>query len=358
MSNRVGILVNQYVLHKAMRGRPTNEQFSLYKEIALEHGIDIIIFSIEDIIIGRHRVRGYVPSEEGWQKMTTSIPRVIHKRTLYRSGAPLALLDRLSRRGVTFVNPHRIQNKEKMHVILAGDESANVHIPATWPGSWHSVKQLLDAGHTVIIKPKIGSVGEGVLKIAPLSKRRVLITGRSMRVLSHSGLRQILRNRIPLRHYLVQQCINLARYNERPFDLRVPVQQNDRGEWKVPGTVAKVATTHPFLTNIGQGGSAIRGEIVIAAVFPPETIDALSDRIRRLAFDVAQAVSSRYRHAVDLGLDVGVDSEGKPWLFEVNTRDQRITFLQAGMNRELREIYTNPLLYCASLGQNTDAPQT
>lgn len=357
MSDRIGILVDRLVLHRALRDRPTHEQVSLYREIALAEGIDIIVFCISDISVRRHSLRGYVPSSQGWQRQAAPIPKVIHKRVLYQTNAPLQILDTLRRRGTILVNPHRMQSKQKMHQILSGSASASGHIPPTWDSCWYQLRRQLDTGHSMIMKPKIGSVGQGILKIVPLSKQRVLVTGQSTRELSRPALRKHLRTRMSSHRYLLQQCINLAQYEGRPFDLRVPVQRDGEGNWVVAGMVAKVATGHPFLTNLAQGGHAMPGENAIKAAFAPSISAVLPERIIRLAFDVAQAVAGHYHYAADLGLDVGIDTDGKPWLIEVNTRDQRITFLQAGLHDEFRTLYTNPIAYCSHLNQKLSTPE-
>ena len=53
-----------------------------------------------------------------------------------------------------------------------------------------------------------------------------------------------------------------------------------------------------------------------------------------------------------MGLDIGVDHDGAPWLIEVNTRDQRYTFFNAGMHETFRQLYQNPLAFCAFLAKS------
>lgn len=355
MSGQIGILVDGWTLYKSMRNRSTHEQIPLYRDIALSEGLNIILFALGGLSIRRGKVHGYVPTPAGWQRVTAPIPRVIHKRVLYHTGAPLRILDRLRRRGIVLVNPHRIQDKMRMYRVLAQTPAVQPHIPATWNYRWQKLARHLSAGESTILKPRIGSVGCGIYKVVPLTTKRILITGKYNQILSRSGVRHRLRARITARRYLLQQLLNLASYQGKPFDLRVPVQRNAQGEWVVPGMVAKVATQHPFLTNLAQGGQAIPGEVALNAAFAPETAARLPHQIAKLAIEVGQAVSGAFPHAADLGLDIGVDTSGKPWLIEVNTRDQRITFLQAGMLSELRTLYLNPLAYCAYL-QDTARP--
>src|SRR5690606_14962085 len=126
----------------------------------------------------------------------------------------------------------------------------------------------------------------------------------SPRVLGARSLRRYLRRTVSPGRYLLQEDLALARYGERPFDWRVPVQRNGRGAWTVPGMVAKVAGMHPFLTNLAKGGRALPGEAAIAAAFAAPRAAEVIDAVKALAIRVAEAVGNEHPLAADLGLDI------------------------------------------------------
>lgn len=349
MEGAVGVLVDRRTLMQALRGRRTLERIHLYRSIALEEGLNLLLFCVEHVDAGRGRTVGYIPTAKGWKRVRAPVPRVVHKRVLFRTSAPLRTLGRLQRRGVVFVNPYLIQNKARMGAVLARDERVRPHIPETHPYRPGLLEAFLKAGRSAILKPRVGSVGKGLVRVVPLARGRAEVTGKKARVMSLAALRRRLAGRISTRRYLLQEYLPLARCKGRPFDLRVPVQRDGSGEWRTPGMVAKVAARHPYLTNMAQGGRAIPGEAAIAAAFPAADAPGVIERVRRLAVDVARAVAREHPHAADLGLDIGVDRDGRPWLIEVNTRDQRYTFHEAGMHDTFRTLYKNPLLYCARL---------
>lgn len=349
MEGPVGVLVDRRTLRQALGGRRTLERIHFYRSIALEEGIAVLLFCVEQVDAGRGRTVGYIPTGKGWKRVRAPVPRVVHKRVLFRTSAPLRTLARLQRRGVVFVNPYLIQNKARMGAALARDERVRPHIPETHPYRFRLLEAFLKEGRGAILKPRVGSVGKGLVRVLPLARGRAEMTGRKARILSFAALRRKLARSVPIGRYLLQEYLPLARYRGRPFDLRVPVQKDGSGEWRTPGMVAKVAARHPFLTNMAQGGRAIPGEVAIAAAFPSAEVPEVIERVRRLAIDVARAVAREHPHAADLGLDIGVDRDGKPWLIEVNTRDQRYTFHEAGLHDAFRALYRNPLLYCARL---------
>lgn len=351
MPDPIGILVDQRVLRRALRGRPTLERIPLYRSIAIDDlKVDIVVFAVEHVDARRHTVRGYVPTATGWKRARLSVPGVIHKRVLYQESAPLRTLRRLERKGVIFVNPIKIQDKKRMASILA-QSPAGAHLPPTRPYSWSRLQDMLNRGESAIVKPRIGSLGSGVTRVVPVDERRIEVTARSRRIVSRSALERKLRARASARRYILQRYIPLATHQDHPFDLRVPVQKDETGRWVIPGIVAKVARRHSFLTNMAQGGSAIPATKAITAAFGKEAPSVIQ-RVKELAVNVARAVAATHPYAADLGLDVGVDREGTPWLFEVNTRDQRYTFERAGLHKAFMELYRNPIAYCAALSQS------
>lgn len=311
--------------------------------------ISLVVFPVEDIHVERNRLRAYVPSRRGWRRAILPIPKIIHKRVIHSSPTALRTLQRLRRRGTIIVNPCGIRNKVRINALLSRDPALKDHIPITLPYRPALLHSLLARRMNLILKPQLGSAGLGVIRIDPLPRGRARVVGKSVRIVPRRALRRYLRRNLSLRGYLIQQCVDLARYKGRPFDLRVPVQRNVTGEWSVPGMVAKVARRHRFLTNIAQGGRAIPGIQMLEYVFSTEEAQQIAEQIETLALDIARAIARRYPYAADLGLDIGVDVNGKPWLIEMNTRDQRITFAAAGLATAFRELYRNPLAYCTQL---------
>lgn len=112
----------------------------------------------------------------------------------------------------------------------------------------------------------------------------------------------------------------------------------------------------PFLTNLGRGGTAHPWAAVLAEVYGPERVPALWAAIQGLALAVAHALATRHPHLADLGLDVGLDARGHPWLLEVNFRDQRWSLWAAGDWAGFRALYRNPLAYALYLLRGGAAP--
>src|SRR5690606_14695416 len=132
-----------------------------------------------------------------------------------------------------------------------------------------------------------------------------------------------LARRLPrLRSYIVQETIPLLQYRGRRCDVRFPVQRDGRGRWSVlPGTL-KQASGHRYLTNIARGGKAYDCAPALAEVFGPEQAARIMRESAALSLTVAEQLSRHYPALADLGLDLGIDGTGKPWVIEVNFRDQ------------------------------------
>lgn len=346
LTPRIGVLLERRTLLLARRGVPTYEQLHLYRDVALAGGLEVVLFSLDGLDADKGRVRGYAPTPSGWRRVVVPLPAVVHKRVLFPSRIERTLRRRHGR-GVVFVNPPLMSDKAGMYRTLMRSPHVVDHLPLTDRYDRDELARRLDNGATVIIKPRVGSVGKGVARLEPAGRSVLVTDEHGTRAYSVKALLQRLNVRVRPRAYLLQQYIPMARLRGRPFDLRVPVQRDGEGNWVVAGVVAKVAVRNPFLTNLAQGGRALPAADVLADVFAPRRAAAILDDVRRLAIRAAQAVAHDFPEAADLGLDVGVDERGKAWLIEVNARDQRVTFLRAGMQDVLRAVYEHPLRFCA-----------
>lgn len=349
----IGILLNNHILRAVAARRPVHERPALYVKPARRLGLRPVLLGVSSAAAAKAKVRGYVRVGNRWRPYVGPLPRVIHNRALAATPAESRALRRLAgRRGILLFNPPVSRDKWVVWRHLARDRTLRAHLPLTRPLTRErvgGVLRLIRKRGAVVLKPRHGAVGDGVFLLRHAGRHGEgfeCITDRGAQLrLGPAAVRRLLTRLAARRRYLVQVHIDVVSYRGRRFDLRVPVQRDGSGQWQVPGMAAKCALRHPFLTNLGRGGKAYPADRVLRAVFGPEQVPGLTCRIETLARQAAANLPQRRGLLADLGLDIGVDAEGKPWLFEVNFRDLRWSLRAAGQTAVFESLYANPMAY-------------
>src|SRR5690625_3607713 len=173
----------------------------------------------------------------------------------------------------------------------------------------------------IIAKPSHGSGGAGVMSIHSLGNGQYRVHyGMSKRTIKGIQATYIFVQRKSKGLYVVQQKINLARIDGKPFDLRVMVQRKKDSSWTVTSILAKIAGSGYFITNLVRSkGRALPLTAAIRRSNISNRRDAsirrIEYQIRRLALKVVDRMQKHYRLNT-VGIDMGVDSQGKVWIIE------------------------------------------
>lgn len=348
----IGVLLNRGTLERGLRGASSFERLDLYVDAARELNVDLLFFQIGGVRLKKREVVGYKPAAGGaFERTVAPLPAVVHKRGLYLDPRERRAVKRLERCGVYLFNPEVVWDKYAVQRLLEKEPALRPYLPPTLPlgkGSYRWFKeQLHDAGE-VFIKPRRGSLGLGIARVVRLGAGRYRYEARRRsKVTSLKGAWKLARGRRG--RFILQRGVQLLEDEGRRVDLRVPVQLDGDGRWRVPGMAAKRAGRSRFLTNLARGGSAHPARDVLVRHFGKVRARDLVAEIEHVALLVARTINARYPRMVDLGLDIGVDVAGRPYLFEVNRRDLRILLDRSGQEAVFRTLYRNPIAYARSV---------
>ena len=348
----IGILLDNRTFTGILQGKTHHEAIPLYEEAAQRLGVAICYFRLRDISCKTMKVQALTldPSTSSYVRITTRLPWIIHNRTMTFRRTAKRKLARLHRQGIFIYNRHTRYGKRFIHKLLLKDMELGPHLPETYRATIGTVRNMMKRYHSLILKPDNGSIGRGIMLLEKRQGRWLLKVrnrrnkGQWRRIPVRSTLPRALRKLMARRRYLVQQRLPLATYMGRPFDLRVSVQRNGRGQWQVTGIVGKAAPAGLFLTNVAQGGTVYTLDHLLAAhrAWNPH---AVRMRIEELSLRIAHHLGHYLPNLADLGLDIGLTSEGIPMFIECNCRDLRYSFLQGRQWKEWQDVYYQPLSY-------------
>lgn len=233
---------------------------------------------------------------------------------------------------------------------LLEDPFIQKYVPHTLPFNQRNLNAMLDDYTSVFFKPTNGSGGKNIIRIRKTAGgyQTQLNTSKT----SYSTAAQLYRdlNRFAgIRPYLLQKGIRLAKSNGKPFDIRVMVQKTKQGAWVSTALFTKVGNPNKVATNYNQGGSLKTfGKTMKGASFSPNFTPYLESELKRLGVAVGENFDRHYKGFQELGLDVAIDSNGRAWILEVNTRPQ-IYPLKAFKDKSL---YRKILSYGKHYGRN------
>jgi glutathione synthase/RimK-type ligase-like ATP-grasp enzyme len=226
---------------------------------------------------------------------------------------------------------------------LASDAAVRVYVPATRTLTAASLEEMLRTYRMVYVKPNIGSFGNGVIRVEwrPNADKpyqyQLGLQQRSFDTAEELG--RSLLAATGHRKYLIQQGIQLLTYRKHRFDIRVMVQRTPHDTWETTGVIGRVADPRKIVTNVHNGGTLKPVETLVGSYLSSERLQQFIRELRSLGVKVGRALQRRYPGLKELGIDVAVDQNNRPWILEVNTAPDPYIFRKLRDKSVYRKVY-------------------
>lgn len=334
-----------------------------YLAAAAAMAVPAFVFGPADVRWRRGVILGAVPAPGGWRRVPCPIPDVVYDRAIgrWREERRGSLLALLRRHGAAVFNG-AVGYKWHIHRMLWAHEPLLAHLPVTRPlRSPADAAGLLQRFGGIYLKPDQGFGGDGIVVVRTGPGRGYMIAGRGALRTGPAGLVRCLRQLIRRRAYIVQQELPLVRWRGRRFDVRVLMLRDGSGRWQVGGTAVRVGAAGSLVSNLRRGGRArdpavVLAEAVAACRDGTLPVEGLLAAIHVVALAAAQAVARAVPAAGELGIDIGLDAGGHPWVIEVNPKPGRKSFARDD-TAVRRRVYGLPFAYACHLAGWPERPE-
>lgn len=308
----------------------------------MEMGVSICVVTVKDLKLRHKKIIGYFyePDTKIWVQRIIGLPHVIYNRIPLRQDEALpevqqTLLACIKHPQVRLFNPHFF-DKWSLFEWLNQAKTTSKYMPATRRMTASQELEALFKLHaSVYMKPISGKAGKGIMKaerLAEVNDRRQLYSlsiqeARSSVLYKYAKLSQMwvkIKEEMGQEEYIAQQGIALVRHKKRPFDLRVLIQKNYKGEWDVTGIGARLAGKMSITTHVPRGGSIDDPEKLLASTFGMDGSKRVLLRARKAALAIARQVEKKSGHMLgEMSMDLGVDTNGGIWFFEANSKPMK-----------------------------------
>jgi len=302
-------------------------------------------------------VYGYTYNGSKWIRGVYLIPEIIYPREKGYNSKKVRIRQRLKSLGVKFLNPILV-GKWQTHKMLMQNESLTPYIPETkLIKNFSQVDHMIARYKALYLKPINGSQGKNIIKLVKTKKNsayhyKYQLNNQIHQGIAHDiqGLRVALRKVMGNRSYIMQKQINLIRARGSLMDVRIIVQKDHTGTWDVTGMAFRVGRTGNITSNISAGGTAKNVKTMLLQQFKDaERVQKIIKEIEQLALEAAKTMEKTVGLCGEMGIDIGVDKNGKVWFIEANLRPARRVFLLMGDKAARLKSVTKPMLYCRYL---------
>lgn len=323
---------------RSFRGNRNN-----FRDICLtgeQMGIDVYVLTHQDYRPGRRRVLAYAYDSESkeWKTKVVPTPNVIYNRIPFREDERLDEVSELLKACLRHPGTHLFNpgffNKWTLMNWLKKSRLTRRYVPETKRlGAKTDLARMLEQHRLLYLKPESGKAGHGIMQIRQrsLKRRRTfelrVQENKNSETVEYRTLRKLkdaLENAIENEGYIVQQGIRLARYRNRPFDLRLLIQKNKSGRWTLTGIGARLAGSESITTHVPRGGSIEEPRKLLRHAFGVKKGRMIIRRTGRAAARIAKQIelASGHNHG-EMSMDLGVDTKGNIWFFEANAKPMK-----------------------------------
>ena len=293
-----------------------------------------------------------------WESKVFPLPVYLYDRCFYTNGDEISkrsqpIMSWLKNRPSSIFIGHGLPNKWNIYKTLKENETLSAYTPATVKAtSVSSIINKLIKEKRILLKPESGSQGKGIVGL--------IVAKGGVEVLTHKDKSRIVKNfssknefsrwlgkLISSQFYLCQSLLPLQDGENRPFDIRILLQKNETGEWIEQGRGVRKGKPDYLISNVSAGGEVFSFDLWLQTV-PLSKQTLLIDGIDTIIRHVPKVVETHFGSLFELGIDIGLGTDGGVWILDVNSKPGRKVVLQTDINKN-EDLYKSPLRYCTYL---------
>ncbi|GIQ69872.1 YheC/YheD family protein [Xylanibacillus composti] len=318
--------------------RGNHKNFADIVKAGRARGAEVYVVTMDDLSLHESRIKAYAYREDkgDWVPRWIPLPRVLYNRIPKREDEQIPHVREMLREcmrnsRVKLFNPSFF-NKWIMKRWLCRSPKTKKMIPITkrYTASTRMLPLLRKYGF-LYLKPEHGKAGKGILRVQRTggSKPYTLYAQDMRQTTSESfatlkEMTSSIRKRTEGENYIIQQGIDLCSSKGRPYDLRLLLQKNRKGNWAVTGVGARVAGESSITTHVPQGGRIGEPVRLLSASFGPARGKNIYQRVRLSGLNIAKQIEKASgRSHGEMSMDLGVDKRGNIWFFEANAKPMK-----------------------------------
>ena len=295
-----------------------------FAAVANAEGLDFFYFTPRAVNFTTRTIEAKVLENGMWKEKTVSFPDVI-----YNAGSPEKLavsrqIIRQLRKEIPFTT-NSIGNKLNITKrLIEAKEFASYLIPTVNIKSVEQFYRQLQTYKRVVFKPVEGRKGKGIYFISKLVNGYEVQKDSVKETLSKTQLDAFLQRQLKEESFIVQPYIQSRMKTGQVFDFRIHVQKNGEGKWIITTVYPRVAPHGSIVPNINNGGFTNYLMPFLQLEFQEEAFN-MKRMLEHFGLSLARHLDDiqmvKFDEVIDeIGIDVGLDENGKLWIYEINWR--------------------------------------
>ncbi|MEJ8543835.1 YheC/YheD family protein [Brevibacillus borstelensis] len=355
MDKRIGILT-----YRGDKGFGDPAYLRRLVEEGMAMGVEVYVFSPQDVDVVFRQIKGYEPFGAGWKCKWREWPDIVidyyryYPLEKHRQYLPI-------RQGSLFrFANNRFANKFLVHQLLEQEPELNQWLPETVPFSKRNLGDMVKRHPRLYLKPTNGTGGRSILRIERKGERFLLCgrtkkQGQKNEILSNiTSLSQRIkqwteREKRGDEMFFLQQGLDLNLLDDRTVDARLLVQKDGQGKWRLTGMGMRVGPVNSSTSNLHGGGTALPAGRFLSNRFGLDLAELIIYQCEELALLTVEKLEEHFGQMMEFGFDLGIDTEGRVWIIEINPKPGRDIFRKLGQLERYQQAVRRPLEYALHL---------
>ncbi|KAB3537318.1 YheC/YheD family protein [Alkaliphilus pronyensis] len=353
----VGVLVGNSIIKNLTRQKETSDIEEL-KKANSTIDLTLYFFSINGINLVNKNINGifFNQEKEIWQERIFPFPDIFYKRTSPPKDEKTSSMfeEQLKNSHIKPLNYLNKFNKWEVYTHLSKEEAFAEYLPKTIIyKSPADLQNILKLKNKVYLKACSSGRGKLVMRVVKLPNNRYQCSHykNNLSIYNADNFKQLISIVLKFfknKMFIVQESIDLITIDNRIVDLRAEVQKNGDGEITVAAIPVRIGRFNALITTHSKS-LTFEDFFKNKMNYSSDYTILLKNRIEAFLKLTYQYLEKYYGPSGEIGIDIGIDKDGKLWFIECNSRSLKVSFHKAYDEKTVNQSYINLLDYAQYL---------